>query len=61
MKYYFYLNFFVSKSGCGALLDVGRQILMNVFEDQVEGHLAITSVTVGDVQKSGERRSYASF
>ena len=51
-----HLNFFIAKSGRGTLLDVGGQVLVDVLEDEVERHLTLATVAVGDVQESAGAR-----
>ena len=51
-----YLDSILAEAGGGALLEVGGQVLVDVFEDEVEGHLTLPTRTVANVQQSVEKK-----
>ena len=51
-----YLDSILAEAGGGALLEVGGQVLVNVLEDEVEGHLTLPTRTVANVQQSVEKK-----
>ena len=45
-----YLDFVLSQARRRTLVQVGRQVLVDVLEDEVEGHLAVATLAVANVQ-----------